>query len=372
MQKWTDETIRAKAAKYQKSGEWQKNSNKSYKAAYRKGKIYFQSCCQHMIHVRRRSWTDESIRQEALKYNTRREFRNGSPSAYNAARKKEQTFYESCCQHMITQRVKNWTDESIRKEALKYFNRTEFSQKASSAYKAARVKGKVFFDSCCLHMVAKYALNWTKESIFAEALKYKTRNEFKHATNGAYAAAWKQGKDFAESCFKHMSAPDLVKKWTKEATLAEALKYQTRNDFKNNSESAYAAARKRGEQFAEICFKHMVDGLNSDNDAVYIWKAEREFYNGESVYKIGMTSARLGMRRIEQVAKETGFTATTVALIKVNGRATTVERKLLELGQDPKYLKFNGSTEFRAMSDAELQIALDLLNGHAVKELIAA
>jgi hypothetical protein len=59
-------------------------------------------------------------------------------------------------------------------------------------------------------------------------------------------------------------------------------------------------------------------------------------------------------------------------LAQVCGKATGVEDRLLLLGDDPQFLGFNGSTEFRALSDAELQQALAVINDVTIEKMIEA
>jgi hypothetical protein len=212
---------------------------------------------------------------------------------------------------------------------------------------------------------------WAKKDLLAEALKYSTRKEFEVGSKSAHSVARARGKEFYESCCEHMVAQ--FRYWTDDSIRAEALKYSTRSEFSRGSKGACVAAGARGKAFYESCCQHMVDASRSDNDTVYIWKAEGAFYMGDAVYKIGVTSARLGMRRIKIVEKESNFKATVIALIKVSARANLIEKKLLALGRNPKYMGFDGVREFRAMNDAELQQALDILNQHAAQdELLAA
>lgn len=66
---------------------------------------------------------------------------------------------------------------------------------------------------------------WDKESVFAEASKYKTRYEFQKNCRPAYMRAYKNG---------WLDEMDWEKKpvhWTKEAIFAEAQKYKTRTEF---------------------------------------------------------------------------------------------------------------------------------------------
>ena len=108
----------------------------------------------------------------------------------------------------------------------------------------------------------------------------------------------------------------------------------------------------------------------TNDDAIYIWQAKGEQFNGKPVYKVGVTSAYLGDKRISQVINRSGgrFTAKIVTLTAVDTSARAIERQLHELGEHPGYTGFDGCTEFRAMSDAELKTALDIIHWHAVKQ----
>ena len=103
------------------------------------------------------------------------------------------------------------------------------------------------------------------------------------------------------------------------------------------------------------------DNPTSDNNVIYIWEAIDEFFNGEQVYKIGVTSARLGEARIHQCAKASGKDANILILENVNGKATEIETEILKLGEDPKYIECDGYTEFRALNNDDLDKALDLI-----------
>ena len=60
--------------------------------------------CQHMVHIKQSKWTDEKLREEALKYNSRAEFRNASSSAYQTALRRG--IIDEVCQHMAVSRKK--------------------------------------------------------------------------------------------------------------------------------------------------------------------------------------------------------------------------------------------------------------------------
>ena len=81
-----------------------------------------------------------------------------------------------------------WKKELVHKEALKYKTRYEFRKGCGSAYSAARINK--WLDEVCAHMTP--VRRWTKELIHKEALKYKTKNEFREGCGSAYGAATKK------------------------------------------------------------------------------------------------------------------------------------------------------------------------------------
>ncbi len=94
-----------------------------------------------------------------------------------------------------------------------------------------------------------------------------------------------------------------------------------------------------------------------------------ERYNGSPVYKIGITSARLGKQRIIEGAWSSGSKAKLIVMAKVPGKAVEVERELLAMGGNTG---FCGSTEFRALSDTELNKALSIIRTFSNEEVYLA
>lgn len=94
--------------------------------------------------------------------------------------------------------------------------------------------------------------------------------------------------------------------------------------------------------------------LPSDNDAIYIWKAIGQFYNGLQLYKIGVTSSRLEDKRIKLLAKKIKMDFEIITLRSVPGSAQYLESRLLSFGLDPGFMGFDGATEFRVLSDEAL------------------
>ena len=219
------------------------------------------------------------------------------------------------------------------------------------AYKVYKIVKEAFEHMTPLHE------SWTKERILSFAKQFRNSSEFEKANASAYNLSRKYG--WHEEATEHMEA---IKKpngyWTYEAVTNEATKYNSRVQFQQENSGAYTAAQKMG--IIEEISQHMERPL-SDRDTVYIWRAVSERYNGNPVYKIGITSARLGKQRITEVTRASGSKAELIVMAEIPGQAVEIEAKLLSMGGSPGYTGFCGATEFRALSDNELNKALSII-----------
>lgn len=84
-------------------------------------------------------------------------------------------------------------------------------------------------------------LKWTHDALAAEANKYDTRTEFRENSNSAYSTACSRG--LVDLICKHMSTNQIS--WTDEMIGLAAANYQSRADFRVGSPAAYSAARHR-------------------------------------------------------------------------------------------------------------------------------
>jgi len=216
-------------------------------------------------------------------------------------------------------------------------------------------------EAICTHMVEvkKPKGFWTLENLQAEALKYDNKADFREKSNPAFLIASR--KKVLDQICSHMVAGKLPNgHWHIKANCAqEALKYTNRREFSLANSSAYHGADTNG-WLEEIC-AHMDFNPSSDGDAVYLWRAVGQFFNGLQIYKFGITSARLEQRRIVEVARFANFEFEIIELVKVKSSALDLEAELLKLGVNPKLSGFNGSSEFRALNDSDLLKAIDLI-----------
>ena len=109
-------------------------------------------------------------------------------------------------------------------------------------------------------------------------------------------------------------------------------------------------------------FKHSDTRSGTDNDAIYIWKI-----CNTDVYKIGITSKRLGKRRIEDVARkhEVDYKILALAEVKDAMRLETVLHKIYTTPQN-LITEGDGMTEFRTLTKAEVIEALDHIKQHMI------
>ena len=131
-------------------------------------------------------WTKEKCQEIALKYNSRSEFEKLDSYVYSKSLK--MNWLNDICKHMhyIHKHNNYWTFDKCKDEALKYNSRSEFRNNSSSAYRISILNN--WLDGICLHM--KYINNyWTFDKCKDEALKYTNKSEFQKKSKGAYAFA---------------------------------------------------------------------------------------------------------------------------------------------------------------------------------------
>lgn len=148
--KWTFESCKLEALKYKSRKEFKEKNSRAFSTVYKNH--WHDEICSHMAYLKTPdgSWNKEACCKEALKYISRKDFALGSPGAYQAARKNQ--WRDEICSHMVIKQKPNgyWTKENCRQEALKYKTKKEFKEKNSSAYSIAGRNG--WIDEICNHM----------------------------------------------------------------------------------------------------------------------------------------------------------------------------------------------------------------------------
>jgi hypothetical protein len=283
-------------------------------------------------------WTKEKCHEEALKYKGRTEFHLGCEGAYNAS--KHNNWLDEICSHMILKiKSKNyWTKEKCIEEALKYNQKKYFREKSYSAYQISLKMG--WLDEICSHMIkignrmfrCIYVYEFSDNSAYVGLTcnlyernanrKFNNNDQVtKHINETNLKPELKQLTDYVSieeatllenkyiekysingwnilNKVKGGSIGCTKKMWTKEKCQIFALKYTTKNEFRNNSYSAYIAAKKYG-WLNEICshmtinYRHWMidecgeealkynnrDEFAENNKAAYMWAFRKQILN---------------------------------------------------------------------------------------------
>ena len=146
-----------------------------------------------------------------------------------------------------------WTLDRCKEDALKYKSKSEWRRKSNSSYVAASKYN--YTNECSQHMKRPEPYNkmWTLETCKKDALKYKSKSEWQDKSKGAYWAACTN--KWLNECCNHMKRPKHWRlTWTLELCKADALKYKTRTEWQKKS-SGYKAARKNN--WLDQCCAHM-------------------------------------------------------------------------------------------------------------------
>jgi hypothetical protein len=257
-------------------------------------------------------WSKDACGEEALKYDTRNEFRRGSITAYNKALKNN--WSDELCRHM--KRVINppnyWMLDRCHIEALKYQTKREFIENCSSAYNAARKNG--WLDKICSHMITSrshkkrylYAFEFINNHVYV-GLTYSvikrsnihlgliksansTVSEYIKETKLTpilkilidipieesdaaikevfFIGEYEKNKWILLNKIKGGGLGGNIVKWNIVNLMEEALKYNTRGEFQKKSCGAYNAAR-RNNCLNEVC-SHMIEVIKP----LYYWTYE--------------------------------------------------------------------------------------------------
>jgi hypothetical protein len=201
-------------------------------------------------------------------------------------------------------------------------------------------------------MVAHGLSKWSYESCAKVAYAYKTRGAFRKAERAAYQYAYRS--NIVDDICSHME--DVLVEWNNDNVLSCAMKCTTRSEFAQKYSGAVKYAR-RNEIMDDVC-SHMEDSKYwSDNDVIYVWNIPNT-----NIYKIGVTSEKLGDSRIKYVAKVMGVDYKILSMKKVE-KATTIETELHNTYTIlPTTLpKADGHTEFRVLTQSDVNEITDYL-----------
>ena len=235
---WNYETCYDAAKKCRNRMEFQKEYSGAFKIARKNGWLEDYTWFTYNKKLPLGYWNEEHCREEALKYQSRIEFKNGNNSAYNTAIKNK--WLDDYDWFTPSQSAKKWTYETCKKESEKYKTKADFRKGCLSAYRISHQNGWLN-DFTWLESAFRY----TYELCFEIAKKYNSIKDFVENDKNAYNVAWRKGwlKDYI--WLKREDKPNGY--WDNyDNCYLEALKYKTLNELHNLSSGCYNVAKKNG------------------------------------------------------------------------------------------------------------------------------
>jgi predicted GIY-YIG superfamily endonuclease len=239
-------------------------------------------------------WSFENVKNEALKYNYKKDFKKYSNGAYCAAI--YNNWYDIVCSHMLTlgnkvkrciyvwefenntayigltynfeERMYNHTIDKrssvfnqLHLSSGSFYKLTEYidkkeAQKLEKFYiEKYKNDGWIVLNKSKAGALGGSEIKYTYEICKNEALRYNHRIDFKKYSKNIYQAAI--NNKWIDDICKHMTKPKPYNyKWSFENVKNEALKYKYRSDFGLNSSGAYDAALSNN-WLNEVC-SHMI------------------------------------------------------------------------------------------------------------------
>ena len=321
---------------------------------------WFDELTSHLIRVVHEPYTQEEVLEEAKKYETRNDFRVGSPGHYGAA--KRLNIMSEAAAHMGTSlKEKQFTKEEILESARRYTNQRDWINNEISIYRTAvgyiktksSKEDKEFWFECIFHMdyLAKPNGYWTYDKCKEVALTYNDRRVFNKERHTVCEVIKEEGwTDLLE----HMvwTTPSGNIRYPKgyfvdkERVREEALKYKTRTDLKMNCPYVYKTILKN--DWGDELLSHMVRHATNKPRYIYcfIWDDFKIAYVGLTVNWERRKSEHLRdpkspvCKTIKELGRSPSFKVITKKPVS-ESRAPFIEDKWIKHYESLNYVMLN-------------------------------
>lgn len=274
--KWTKEAVFEESKKYSSKTEFKKNRGGAFKVAYDNGWLVEMDWLKHPT-PQSIKWTYDAVINESKKYPSIIEFNKNNPSAYNVARKNGWLEEMTWLERKYAIRGFWQSKENVFTESRKYETMKDFRSGSPRAYEVARRNGWLD-EMVWLKRTDRIPAGFwkIKENVFAESHKYATRAEFCESCYLAYISAKNNG--WLEE-MTWLAKIDKKSKgyWNvKENVFAEAEKYECKSLFHQKAPGAYASALAH-QWLEEMNFKEKDSGYGPIH-IVYVYLDEINKY----------------------------------------------------------------------------------------------
>lgn len=189
---WTKERCYEEAKKYKSRKEFEANVPTAYMKSLRYKWIdeynWFTPTSK-LLSAHQRKWNYETCKEESKKYSSRGEFSEMCSSAWAVAKKKgwldEYTW-------LVPKKRENgyWNHDICFEEARKYTSKKDFKNGSQSAFDAAKRHGWL---SEYTWFKVLWRPKWDYKACKSEAAKYTCRSEFQRCKGSAYQASKRNG-----------------------------------------------------------------------------------------------------------------------------------------------------------------------------------
>lgn len=240
-----------------------------------------------------------------------------------------------------------WTVEKALDKSKGFSTRKDFRKSEPSAYSYLVRKKSAHL----LHFEKEVKRHRVSDFDVICAIKScSTRKEMHDRFPGEHSAANK--RSHIKSIYNdHFGRGKTSRYWNKRKVLECARRFETRSDFCVNESGAYEYAYNNG--FIDEACAHM-ERKKSEYNVAYFWIAQQENQSENHLVKVGVTSKRLGLARIYQVARKHELSPEKIFIIE-SGDALSIESEMKKIGSAAGFSGTDGSSEFYYMSDNELE-----------------
>lgn len=322
--KWTKEKVAAEAVKHLKRSAFKSASPSAYIAARNMGIL--DEICSHMPKDSRvgspahnKKWTKEKVLEEAARYSTRSEWRDGSAGSYDAA--KDNGWIDEAAAHMelVTDHGR-WTKEACAEEAKKHITRSSWQKSSGPSYQKACRMG--WLDELCTHMTIMVEHGkWNAENSAEEAKKYPTVIAWKKGSCGSYDWAYRNGKvqEFMAHANRHhsksadeISVLSVIKEMYPKACSTRFSNKDPRFVAKRFELDIYVPELRKGVEF-DGTYWHSPEGLRrgrpgwSDENIANYHEIKDDFFKSKNIKVIHVSEADWLADKPSQIFKILAF-----------------------------------------------------------------
>ena len=185
--KWTIESLKEESKKYKTRSEFIKSNVSAYNIALKSG--HYDEIISHMGErspfIPEIKWTYDNVKEIYIKCKNMKEIRTKYGQIVITVAKKNK-WHDEFSKHFVNDTHPNliWTFERVKEEAQKYESKKEFGSNSPSAYQRAITME--WMDNISVHMKNGYT-KWTKEKMIEIISECQSMKDVKKKSTALYS-----------------------------------------------------------------------------------------------------------------------------------------------------------------------------------------